>query len=229
MARYPVVLFDLDHTLFDFEASKRVAFAEVLSAEGIADGDGLIGEFTAVERPLWRQLEAGELTLRTLNDARFAALVEHAGLDADPARMARNYLFWLGCSGGLLPGARELLDALHGTCTLGLVSNGYSEVQRARLPHFDLDRYFDTVVVSSEIEVAKPDPRFFDHALDALGRPEARDVLVVGDSLTSDIRGAAAAGLPTCWYNPLGLAVPETPPIDHVVATLDDVAPIVLG
>ncbi|MEZ5341113.1 MAG: hypothetical protein R2706_06595 [Acidimicrobiales bacterium] len=105
-------LFDLDHTLFDFEASKRAALAAALGEAGITDWEPLLPILSAVERPLWHALENGTTTLDTLNDNRFAGLVTEANLDVDPVPLAASYLAWLGRSGGLLDGARELLESL---------------------------------------------------------------------------------------------------------------------
>jgi HAD superfamily hydrolase (TIGR01509 family) len=140
-------------------------------------------------------------------------------------------LQWLGTAGGLVEGARELLDDLHGDVRLGLITNGYSEVQRPRLTHFDLSHYFEAVVVSSEIGHAKPSAAFFDHAFTALGSPDPATVLVVGDSLSSDIAGGRNAGTVTCWFNPAGKPVPtdSVHAVDHVVATLADVGHLVRG
>ncbi len=226
---FPVVLFDLDHTLFDFEGSKRIAFANVLEAEGIVHNQSHLDAFEKVERPLWQALESGELTLETLNDRRFNGLVETTGLDADPARMAASYLEWLGKSGGLLPGARQLLDTLVEKCALALVSNGYGQVQRSRMTNFDLGHYFSAVTISSEIGAAKPHPSFFDHTFAQLGYPSKEQVLVVGDSLSSDIAGAINYDLAACWFNPQGLEHPDKPGIDFVVSELSEIAEIVLG
>ena len=221
------VFFDLDHTLFDFEASKRTAFASALGEAGIDDWESLLPVLSQVERPLWHALEEGELTLSTLNDDRFRGLVDVAGLDIDPAPLAASYLDWLGQSGGLLDGARALLDDLAGTHTLAMLSNGYSSVQRARLVNFDLAHYFDSVVISDEIGFAKPDGRFFTHALDKAGSPPIDSVLMVGDNLRSDIAGATSAGLATCWYNPGGAEAPADQVIDHTIDHLDQLGPIV--
>ncbi len=228
-ARYALVLFDLDNTLSDFESAQRIALPGLLAEHGVADGAALIPTFKELASPLWAQLEAGELTLETLNDERFRRLVEHTGLDLDPAVVAPQYLAWLGRSGELWPGALPLLDRLLGTVDMGLVTNGYSEVQRPRLDKFDLNRYFSSVTVSSEIGHAKPSNAFFDVALAAHGNPDPSTVLVVGDSLSSDIAGGAAAGCATCWFNPTRKAVPISPRIDHVATTLVDVGSIVLG
>lgn len=227
--RYPVVLFDLDHTLFDFELSKTLALTEIAAAIGYGDVGHLRGRLSEIEAPLWRALEAGELGLETLNDQRWAGLVDALGLDADATRLAGDYLDGLGRLGGLLDGARELLDALEPVCRLGLVTNGYGRVQRPRLEHFDLARYFEAVTISGEIGVAKPADRFFDVALAEFGHPERAEVLVVGDSLTSDMAGGIASGLATCWYNAHDKAHPEDSAVDHVVADLASVEGIVLG
>lgn len=230
--RYPVVLFDLDNTLSDFTSAQAAALPALLADHGVTDGHEFLPTFTRLAAPLWGQLEAGELTLETLNGERFRLFVEHTGLDLDPAVLAPQYLAWLGRSGALWPGATDLLDQLHGQVVMGLVTNGYSEVQRPRLDKFELGHYFASVTVSSEIGHAKPSRAFFDVALGALGNPDPSTVLVVGDSLSSDIAGGEAAGCATCWFNPNGQPAPEpstSPRIDHVATSLDDVATIVLS
>jgi len=172
---YRYVLFDLDHTLFDFEASKVEAFAEVMAIEGHENHDELRSILSTVERPLWQEVERGERNVDDLNRLRFARLNETAGLDADVDRMAANYLDGLGRSGGLFPGARELLTELQMDCTLGLITNGYGEVQRPRLVNFDIGHFFDAIVISGELGISKPDPRFFDDALRQLGNPARRN------------------------------------------------------
>lgn len=230
MPAYPVVLFDLDHTLFDFEASKEAAFEQVLLAQGYEDPDGrYLDALGRVGQPLWAKLEAGELTLETLNDTRFEGLVATTDIEADPATMAAAFLDGLGSCGDLFPGARELLESVAEHCTVAMVSNGYSSVQRARIENFDMHDYFDVVVISDEIGVAKPNVHFFDHALELLGLPDKASTLMVGDSLSSDIEGAHRAELPACWYNPHGTPLPSDGRIAHVVSDLAEIAPIVLG
>lgn len=228
-SRFGVVLFDLDNTLSDFASAERVALPALLAEHGVADGADYLPTFKRLAAPLWAQLEAGRLTLDTLNDERFRLLVEHAELDLDATLLAPQYLAWLGRSGSLWPGALELLDQLHGNVPMGLVTNGYAEVQRPRLARFGLGDYFASITVSSEIGHAKPSQAFFDVALGAHGNPDPATVLVVGDSLSSDIAGGAAAGCVTCWFNPDRRTRPDSPRIDHVATTLAEVATIVLG
>ncbi|MGH1504044.1 MAG: HAD family hydrolase [Acidimicrobiales bacterium] len=228
---FDVVVFDLDHTLFDFELSKHLAFERLLDDHRVPDPDGdLVDRFSEWAAPLWRRLEDGTLTLATLNQERFELLVERAGLSADPAAMAVDYLALLGGLGGLLPGARDLLDTLASSgVRMALASNGYGEVQRARLDQFDLGRYFDAVAISGELGHAKPSPAFFERLFAELDRPDPAASLMVGDSLTSDMAGGRAFGMVTCWYAPqLGVrpAEPIERPlsVDHVVTDLAAIA-----
>lgn len=241
--QYPVVLFDLDHTLSDFETTKKAAFPEVIQAHGI-DPDAfdtpLVETFAAVEKPLWAGIESGEVTLETLNERRWSGLVEAAQLDADPASMGAHYLDALGRLGRLFPGAIDLLDQLAPHCMLGLITNGYAEVQRPRLANFELEEFFDVLVISSELGAAKPHSLFFDDALRQVRETDGHadrpltDILVVGDSLTSDMTGAVNYGLPACWYNPCGAEQPthapfDERPVDHTVRSFDEIAGLVLG
>lgn len=231
---FEIVLFDLDHTLFDFEASKAAAFDQVLSEVGVTDPAALLDVFERVERPLWNGLEQGSLTLETLNDERFRLLcltpefLAAAPSRPNPGTIASNYLDWLGKSGGLLPGARELLDALFGKRRMALVSNGYGVVQRARLTNFDLTKYFEVVVVSDEVGIAKPHPGFFAETFRILGDPPADSALMVGDSLTSDMAGGSNFGLKCCWYNPSNKPQTTSHYLDFIVNDLAHIAEIVL-
>lgn len=233
VARYDVVLFDLDETLSDFASAQAEAFPALLADFGVTGSDAMSGDYLTVFKngaePLWRMLERGETTLDTLNVERFRRLIDATDLEMDHELLAVAYLQRLATSGRLIDGAVEVLEALAGRVRVGLVTNGYAEVQRPRLAHFGLTHHFDPIVVSSEIGVAKPSAEFFGVALDRLDRPDPERVLVVGDSLTSDIGGGAAAGLGTCWYNPHARPVPaDAPRIDHSISHLGQVVSTVL-
>lgn len=224
-----MVLFDLDHTLFDFEESKRLALTEVLARVDRTDVGEVRAMLSAVEAPLWAALEAGELGLDTLNELRWSGVADAAGLPGDPTVLAAAYLDGLSRNGRLLEGARKLLDALTPQHRLGLITNGYGQVQRPRLVNFDLGRYFESVTISGEIGIAKPDPRFFDAAMAELGEPDRATVLVVGDSLSSDMAGAIGYGLSSCWYNPASKPNTSGKSPDYEVTALSDVLAIATG
>ncbi len=231
------MLFDFDNTLSDHHSAQAEAVPALLVAHGVEPKHAaeLVPVFSEVAQPLWRDLEAGKLTLDTLNHERFRRFVDRIDHDGtlDPDLLAAEYLDRLSRAGHLWPGAIELLEGLRGRVEIGLITNGYAEVQRPRLEHFGLTKFFDSITVSSEIGHAKPSREFFDHALELHGSPEPATVLVVGDSLVSDIAGGAAAGCVTCWFNPAGAPTPDAasggPRIDHVATTLDQVATLALS
>ncbi|HET9623703.1 MAG TPA: YjjG family noncanonical pyrimidine nucleotidase [Kofleriaceae bacterium] len=201
---YTALLLDLDHTLLDSDASEALAFAHALAAAGVAEPARHLPAYLAINRALWAQVERGEISPRHLRTERFAQLVAATGIVASPAELADAFAYGLGAFGELYPGVADLLDELAAdpTIALAIVTNGLSEVVRARVARLRLDRWFRTIVVSSELGIAKPHPAIFDHALAALGAPPRHAALVVGDSLSSDMRGGRNAGIATCWYNP---------------------------
>jgi len=209
--RYTTLLFDLDHTLFDFDASETAAFSAALKAAGVHVENGYHELFVSINKALWVRVEAGELTPNDVRLVRFEDLFERAGIDADARSVADDYITGLGAHGDLYPGARELLEELSSEATLALVSNGIGVVVRDKVARLDLDRYFDAIVVSGEIGVAKPHTGFFDIAFAQLDQPDKATTLMIGDNLASDIRGGINYSIDTCWYAPTSAEASVTP------------------
>jgi len=225
---YATVLIDLDHTLFDSDASEAAALDDTLRHAGITETSRHVDAYVEINTTLWAAVERGEIGPDGVRLARFEQLVASAGLDADPHELAEAFVDGLGAHGGLYPGARGVLEELAGTTRLALVTNGLSEVQRARIERLDIERYFHAVVISAEIGASKPAGAFFDIAFGHLGRPDRRSTLMVGDSLTADVRGGADYGLATCWYNPHRRAATPRADFDHEIDRLGQL-PAVVG
>jgi len=219
---YTALLLDLDHTLLDSDASEALAFEQALASEGVVDPVRYLPAYHQINRALWAQVERGEIAQSHLRTARFAQLVETTGISASPAALADAFTHGLGAYGELYPGVREVLDALAAepTVSLALVTNGLSEVVRARIRRLDLGRYFHMIAISSELGTAKPAPAIFERTLAGLGSPARHAALVVGDSLSSDIQGGRNAGIATCWYNPQRRPRGDSL-VDHEIATHD--------
>jgi YjjG family noncanonical pyrimidine nucleotidase len=223
---YTTVLFDLDHTLLDSDASENLAFESALSAVGLDEPHLHRADYDRINRALWATVEQGDVTPDHVRTARFEQLVMAAHLDADPLALADAFVDGLGRFGELYPGVRAVLDALTSMASLALVTNGLSEVQRARIERLDLGRYFDAVVISAEVGSAKPAPGIFETAFAQLGHPSKSSTLMVGDSLTSDIRGGAGYGIATCWYNPKHRVAGPSDRIDHEIHRLQELPAI---
>lgn len=202
---YSTLLFDLDHTLFDSDASEAAAFDITMRAAGVADPSTVLNAYRRINGGLWAGVEAGTVRPIEVRSLRFERLFAEVGIDADVDEMAELFVQSLGSHGDLYPGAREVLEDLRQRARLALVTNGLSDVQRARLARLDIADLFETVIVSSEVGVTKPRPKIFEIAFERMGDPLKDSAVMIGDSLTSDIAGGAAFGIATCWYNPKGL------------------------
>lgn len=228
---YATLLFDLDHTLFDSDASEAQAFAHALATVGIEEPGRYFPTYDAINRGLWAAVERGELPTAAIKRVRFERLVAAAGLDVDPQVLAEAFLVGMGQFGELYPDARAVLAALaaRDDLTLALVTNGLSEVQRARIARLELAAYFDAIVVSSEVGVAKPARQIFDVAFARLAEPPRATAVMIGDSHSSDLRGGRAAGIATCWFNPHRRPATDRALIDHEIAALVEVLALIGG
>ena len=226
--RYTTLLFDLDHTLIDGDASEGAAFDYTLRRSGADDPADYLAPYVEINTALWAAVEAGEITPNDVRSERFARLIAATDLESDPETMGDDFVFGMGANGELYPGTVETLDSLAQMATLALVTNGIGEVQRARLARLDLDKYFDAIVISGEVGVAKPGPEIYDLTFEELGHPDKATTLMIGDSLSSDMAGGTNYGIATCWY--AARSDKATPAgIDHRITALDELLPIIAG
>ena len=203
------VYFDLDDTLLDHQHAERKALADVraryLEVFGTLSVDELQAEYHAINAPLWRRYADGEIDKATLTDQRFARLLEAVGApQADPALVRRYYMQRYGHHWRFVPGAKAAYEAVAEHVPVGVMTNGFAEVQAEKLKEFPtLKERAEAVVVCEETGALKPDPAVFEHATEQAGvAPE--DVLYVGDSYRSDVEGAQRAGWRVAWFAPGG-------------------------
>ena len=220
--RYSTVLLDLDHTLFDSDFSESAAFGEAMRVAGVDDPAPYAESYRRINVDLWSAVEREEISPQRVRDHRFERLVEEEKLDADPRRMASVFVAGLAKNGDLYSGAREVIEELSDKVSLALVTNGLSEVQRARIERLGIGSYFDAIVISAEVGTSKPGTKIFDIAFDALLRPPKESAVMVGDSLSSDIRGGSNYGIATCWYNPKGRKSGPDDRVSHQIGNLSE-------
>jgi YjjG family noncanonical pyrimidine nucleotidase len=218
---YNVVLFDLDYTLFDSAESEHKALTKTLRSQGIEPENRIIESYRAINQRLWKALELQELDLEQLRLQRFEELVQGFSFSCNPRILADTYTSNLGICGAFYPEAKEVLQSLAGHLKLGLVTNGVSETQRTRLALHNFDQFFDAIVISGEFGIPKPDSAIFEEALRSLNHDRTEDVLMVGDSLSSDMAGAINCGIGTCWFNPKNIPLTIDLPILHTIHSLD--------
>ena len=225
---YSCVLFDFDHMLFDSNASEEQAFNAAAQHVGLNNPHELFPTYAQINGALWAAVERGEITPVDVQARRFVQLVEAANQPVSAAAMAEAFIDGMGSCGELYPGAIELLELLEPTVTMAMVTNGLGRIQRARIDRLGLDRFFPVISISGELAMSKPSPEIFDHTLRELGVTDRSAVVMVGDSLSSDIAGGIAAGVDTIWFNPHGTTASTSMPT-HEVSALDEIAPLILG
>ena len=216
------ILWDVDNTLLDFNASERAAMWKLFSEFALVEcSEALLARYSVINDGFWQRLERGELCKAEILPGRFAQFFAEYGIDPGLAG-AFNERYQLAIADTVVfrDKSLELVKSLRGRVRQYAVSNGTVAAQTRKLERSGLDRLLDGVFLSEQLGVEKPNPAFFDKLFAQIG-PEARSTaLIVGDSLTSDMQGGLNAGIKTCWYNPERKPLPAAYPVDFVISDL---------
>ena len=200
---YKFLLFDLDHTLLDFDAAEDVALTQLLKEEGVTDIQAYKDYYVPMNKALWKDLELKKITKQELVNTRFSKLFEHFGIEKDGTYLANRYQFYLAQQGQVFSGAIELLDALIDRgYELYAATNGITAIQTGRLAQSGLAPYFNQVFISEQLQTQKPDAQFYERIGARIPNFNKKYALMIGDSLSADIQGGKNAGIDTVWYNP---------------------------
>ncbi|MCK5677167.1 MAG: YjjG family noncanonical pyrimidine nucleotidase, partial [Flavobacteriaceae bacterium] len=201
MRQYRYLLFDADGTLFDYDKCEIQALKKTLNHCGLAWDPKYLSDYREINHAVWKEREENNLDLELLKIKRFALLFEKHEIKADPADYSEHYLNNLSEEGILLDDVEKVIKALADKYALSIITNGIAKVQKRRFSKTTIEKYFDELIISEEIGVPKPDAKFFEITFDKIGNPAKEDVLVIGDSLSSDIQGANNYGIDACWVN----------------------------
>lgn len=221
--RYQTILLDADGTLLDFERSEAEAVREAMRENGISPTETLVKRYSEINDSLWKKLERGEIRKDVLLYHRFELFGEEFGFSLDAHKMAKDYMQFLSTKGYTLPGAKEFLERLHGKTELYIVTNGVEFIQIGRYARSGLEGLTARTFISGQIGYEKPDVRYFEAVAKEIPNFDLTRTLIVGDSLTSDMRGGVNFGLDTCWYNPKGKEVPKDLPLTFVATNYDEI------
>lgn len=201
--KYEIIIFDADETLFDFKKSERDAFKNTMLEFDIEyDENHHLKVYKDINTAIWKELENGLITQKKLKIERFKKLSDKLNAGFDEVEFSKSYMKHLSNASFLYDDSIDLLESLHKNYRLTIVTNGLKDVQDNRIRKSIIAKYFEDIVVSEEVEISKPDPKIFEHALNNINHTDKSKVLIVGDSLTSDIQGGINFGIDTCWYNP---------------------------
>ena len=225
------LLWDLDNTLLDFPSAERQALITTFADFTLGPcSPDLLVRYSALNARWWRRLEEGDVTKAELLPGRFREFFAAEGIactEYDAFNAA--YQHHLGDTIVFLDNGYELVKDLHGQVKQYLVTNGSLQAQTRKLKRSGLGELFDGVFISEVVGAEKPSRAFFDAVLSAIGPVDKEELLLIGDSLTSDMEGGRRAGIPCCWYNPTGQPIPAGMPIRYDIRHLGQVAEIVTG
>lgn len=221
MRRFTTLLWDLDGTLLDFLYSQRYAITKCFASLGREITEEQIALYSRVNDSYWKRLELGEVTKEELGIGRFVTFLEKCGIDGvDAAAFRREYEDALGSSFAYIEDSLALCKALQGRVQQYIITNGFPNVQRRKLVLSGFAEVMDGIFISEEIGAAKPQSAFFDYCLEHITEKDRTRLLIVGDSLSSDIKGGVLAGIPTCWFREEGTENPTPYRPDYEISHL---------
>ncbi len=220
MQQFQTLLFDADNTLFDFTAGERIALEKAFLQHGYLLNEEIRSIYERINVGLWKKYEQGLLDRKTVIYSRFGLLFKEIGIDDDGIRFEDVYQELLGQQHIFIPNAKEVVEYLHSHYDLYIVTNGVTSTQMRRLKDSGLDRYMKQIFVSEATGYQKPMKEYFDYCFERIPGFEADKALIIGDSLTSDIKGGNNAGIKTCWYNPTQLSKESDIIVDYEIQSL---------
>ena len=202
---YKYLLWDIDGTVLNFLASEAYAMRTLFKKYKIGIcSDEMLKLYSGINVIYWQMLERNELTKIEILEGRFREFFDKIGVDVSIAEnFNRDYQVVLGDYVEFIDNAKEMLLSQKGKYTLVAVTNGTKIAQEKKLHLSGLDEVFDEIFISEMVGAEKPNKAYFDYVFEKLGITNKKEVLLIGDSLTSDMKGGVIAGVDTCWFNPL--------------------------
>ncbi|NCB91435.1 MAG: noncanonical pyrimidine nucleotidase, YjjG family [Clostridia bacterium] len=225
------VLWDVDGTLLNFEKSEKYALNKCFSIFHLGEcTDEMIVRYSEINRSYWQALEAGKITKKEVLINRFRDFFEKEHIKFEQvSEFNEEYQIRLGDKYFFNDNAYELMKKLQGKVKQYAVTNGTHMAQKRKLENSGLDKLFDDIFISDDVGIDKPNIEYFDHVERQIGGYDKQEMMIVGDSLTSDIQGGNNAGILCCWYNPSGKKTDKKLRIDYEISDLHQVEAIISG
>ncbi len=206
--KYQHIFFDLDHTLWDYEANASLALKELydhyqLGEKGMFSHAELVQTFFDVNDILWDDYNHHRIQRKDIRERRFPTIFKRLGLAVEdrPEHIEKEYVALAPTKEKMFPGAHEVLEYLSESYELHIITNGFNDIQATKMASSGIDHFFDVIITSETAGFRKPDPRIFQLAMDKAGT-KAAESLMIGDNLAADIGGARNFGIDQVFFNP---------------------------
>ena len=224
---FKVILWDLDNTVLDFLLAENNSLKRAFTTLGLGEcTDDMVKLYSSINVKHWEMLERGEIKKRDVYRLRFKEFINEIGVKADPMELNELYERGICDTIAFIGNSFGVIAALRGHYKQYCVTNGRKDVQIDRLKISRLDKLFDGVFISDKIGYEKPSKEFFDYVMKRIIPCSKDEILIIGDSLTSDMKGGNNAGIKCCWFNPNGNPKPEDIRIDYEIKSLHEVLKI---
>ena len=198
---YQFILLDLDNTILDFDTTEKNSFKKIIESFSIEFNSEVLNQYKQINTSSWKSLEQGKVTKDIVLNTRFSEFFKLHNLDVDGEVVEMQFRQYLNESSDLIPNAKNtLLELKRRGKKLYTASNGVYSTQIQRLINAGILDLFDDMFISEKIGYEKPSIHFFDYCLDSIKAHERDKVIMVGDSVSSDIQGALNAGIDSCYY-----------------------------
>lgn len=200
---YKIILFDADGTLYDFDKAALEALKSNFKKYKIEWKENTFEIYEEVNKKIWDDFENGLISTNEIKTIRFKKFFEVIGVEnVDSIAFSKDYLDYLSQNNYLLQQAEEIIKWSSEKFKLAIITNGLASVQNPRFKNSELRKYFEHIIISEEIGFAKPKKEIFDYAFNKFNNPSKDSVIIIGDNLTSDIKGGIDYEIDTCWFNP---------------------------
>lgn len=210
--KYKHLLFDLDHTLWDYDKNAAETLSELydeyrLDEKGNFSAEQLVDVFFEINEQLWADYNTGQISKHTIRTQRFKKVFDKLGLPLQYFPVDFDYRYVNGCpeKTHTMKYAKEVLDYLLPKYKMHIITNGFNDVQSTKLEKSGLGRYFDQVITSESCGAKKPSERIFDYTLQKIEASKS-ECIMIGDNLNTDIQGAINASIDQVYFNPTGKA-----------------------
>lgn len=220
------VLIDIDDTILSFTQSAKAAILCAAKDMQIAFTEDMVKHYFQLNEMLWEDYENGEIERDDIFEQRFPRVFAEFNINADGLEFEKRFQEHFKYEYVFVDGAKEILEYLAPKYNLYIVSNSTYDMQYCRLTSSGISDYFKNIFVSDKIGHQKPTKEFFECCFKQIPDFNPEETIIIGDSLTSDIKGGNMAGIKTCWLNNKGILELKTIKPDYTILSLEEIKQI---